>query len=356
MAHRKFEHDKIETTMPTWHGLESRCEVITLENNWLRDWDLTPTPLFFQDSAPAMSVEADDDNQGAQWTLSRCTDNAKIQIGAPYNPATFRPISNGEFLSLVEQSISGTDHKIVSVGSVRNRGRVFLSIELQGMEKFKAGGREFSAFLNYGNGHDKSSVLWVNTSNICTVCDNTFSANLFEVENKRKDSQTDSKDDLKIRVRHTKNAAMRFPAIAQIVDKAIGVQAEFALAMESAEKVSLNADSARKLFAGFVAPLEAEKLSTRAENTVDRLVMLFSHGNGNQGRNLGDAFHAVTDYYTHESAGGENKEKQFLSSEFGSAGQRKQDFFSLIRDDKKRTMSEKLAEISKRGESLLATV
>ena len=181
MAHRKFEHDEIEGTSLFWHGLNIVREEITLADNCLRKWDLVPTPLYFADGTPAFSEENEDGKVSPQWTLARCTDKPSLQIGAPYNPATFRPISNSEFLKLVEDSIAGTDHKIVSVGSVRNRGRVFLSVELKGMEKFKAGGREFSAFLNFGNGHDKSSVLWLNTSNTCTVCDNTFSMNLFHL-------------------------------------------------------------------------------------------------------------------------------------------------------------------------------
>ena len=353
MAHRLFKHDKHQATKQAWHGLSEIRPEITLQDNWLRDWDLVSTPLFFADGSPALSVEADKDTQAKQWTISRCNDKPALQIGAPYNPGSFRPITNAEFLSLVEASIAGTDHKIVSVGSVRNRGRVFLSIELQGMDKFKAGGREFSAFLNYGNGHDKSSVLWINTSNVCTVCDNTFSMNLFEVENKRQDSQLESKDDLKIRVRHTKNAALRFPEIAKIIDKAIGVQAEFALAMEAADKLQISEDKARQIFAGFVAPVGAESLSTRAENTVSRLVELFKSGNGNSGRNVGDLFHAATDYYTHESAGGEDRAKQFLSSEFGSGSTRKLEFYNLVRDDKQRTAGEKLEATAKRGEALL---
>lgn len=354
MAHRLFEHDMHEATKQAWHGLSVIREEITLADNWLRKWDIVPTPLFFADGLPAYSVEPDAETKAQQWTVSRCNDKPTLQIGAPYNPGSFRPISNAEFLSLVEASISGTSHKIVSVGSVRNRGRVFFSIELKGMEKFKAGGREFSAYLNYGNGHDKSSVLWINTSNTASICDNTFSMNLFAVEAKREESQTESKDDIKARVRHTKNAAMRFPELAKIVDKAIGVQAEFALAMEQAEKLEISEDKARQVFAGFVAPIGAEELSTRAENNVSRMVELFKSGAGNSGRTMGDLFHAATDFYSHESAGADNPAKQFLSSEFGKGLTDKQRFFDLIRNDKQRTAFDKIEGIAKRGETLLA--
>ena len=351
MAHRLFEHDRHEAITQAWHGLSVIRPEISIRENWLTQWDIAPTPLFFGDNVPAYS-ETDEKGQGtAQWTIARCTDKPTLQIGAPYNPATFRPISNAEFLKLVEDSIAGTEHKIVSVGSVRNRGRVFLSVELRGMEKFKAGGREFSAYLNFGNGHDKSSVLWLNTSNTCTVCDNTFSMNLFSVENKRETSQTENKEDLKVSKRHTKNVVMQFPEIAKAIDKAIGVQAEFALAMEQAEKTEIPVDKAREIFAGFIAPDGAKELSTRAENNIERLVQLFQHGAGNSDRTLGDVFHAATDFYTHESAGANNAEKQFLSSEFGKGAMDKQRFFGLVSGPKS---ADRLAATIARGHELLA--
>lgn len=338
MAHRKFENDKIQTVMPTWHGLEERKDIITLEDNWLTEWDLSPAPLFFEGG------------EASGFSVLRCTDDAAIRIGGAYNPETFKPIDNAAFLALIGKSIAGTKHEIVSVGSVRNRGRVFLTLKLNGMEKFKAAGREFSAYLNFGNGHDKSSVLWVNTSNTCTVCDNTFSANLFSVEASQKSgSQTEEKE-IKISLRHTKNANMRFPEVSNLIDKAIGVQAEFALAMEEAAKISIPETTARQVFAGFVAGKEAKKLRTRAENTSERLFQLFKGGAGNNGRNIADLISAVTDYYTHESAGGDNRAKQFVSSEFGSANAKKAEFFALARNP------ERLKDTAKRGAELLATV
>ena len=119
--------------------------------------------------------------------------------------------------------------------------------------------------------------------------------------------------------------------------------------MESLANQTVTADNVREIFTGFVAPVDAEKLSTRAENTVDRLVSLFNGGAGNNGRNMADAFSAVTDYYTHESSGGENKEKQFLSSEYGAGAQRKAEFFSLVSKG-----GDRLVNIAKRGAELIA--
>jgi hypothetical protein len=325
MAHRIEKHDKQEGTTQGWHGLTVIREIITLADNWLRQWEILP-------------VRLDKRGQPSKWTILECSDVPELEIGQPYNPDTFHPVNNADFLRLVGDSIGGTGHEIVSVGSVRNRGRVFVSIRLNGMDKFKAAGREFSAFLNFGNGHDKSSVLWVNTSNTCTVCDNTFSANLFSVEDKSA-KQTGPADDVKMRLRHTKNAEMRFPALATLIDKAVGVQAEFALELDRIAKVEIAPVVAQDIFAGFigrnVSKADLDKgLSSRARNTVTRLSGLFADAKqGNSGRNLADAFNAVTDYYTHESSGGEDKGRQFLSSEYGAGQVAKSEFWQTVRDE-----------------------
>ena len=337
MAHRIEEFDKQQGTQMGWHGLTIIKRVITLADNWLRDWETVETPLFFQDGTES------------GFNVLRCND-ADLTIGSPYNPETFRPIGNKDFLGLVEASIGGTPHEIVSVGSVRNRGRVFLSIKLNGLETFKAAGRNFSAYLNFGNGHDKSSVLWVNTSNTCTVCDNTFSANLFSVEDKRQNTG----DDIKTRLRHTKNVTLRFPALSDMIDKAIGVQAEFSAELNRLSLIPIESAPVRELFAGFIgrnvpSPELDKGLSTRSQNTVTRLESLYRNGSkGNRGESLADAFSAVTDYYTHESSGGEDKGRQVLSSEYGAGQTAKADFWQAVRVDDKRQ------GLIVRGQTLLA--
>ena len=324
MAHRIEQNDQQQGIQQAWHGLTKIKPVITLEDNWLTEWDVQPILL-------------EKRGKPSKWAVLECSDIPDVEIGQPYNPETFKPVDNKSFLELVRASIAGTSHEIVSVGSVRNRGRVFVSTKLNGMEAFVAGGRSFSAYLNFGNGHDKSSVLWVNTSNTCTVCDNTFSSNLFSVENKH----SDNSDDIRIRQRHTKNAIMRLPEMAKLIDKAIGVQAEFQLEFQKLSQVPLSSPVATNLFAGFLgrritdAKTVEKGLSTRANNTILQLVNLYESDKGNGGSTRADAFSAVTDYYTHYSSGKDtNPMRQFLSSEYGSGQQSKADFWRLVtRDD-----------------------
>jgi len=335
MAHRILKYDMQEGTTQAWHGLTQVRENITLDDNWLRRWDIQPVTLQKK-------------GQDTRWRILECSDVPELEIGLAYNSETFRPITNVEFLGLIRDSVAGTEHRIVSVGSVRNRGRVFCTLELMGKEKFQAAGREFNAYLNFGNGHDKSSVLWTNTSNTCTVCDNTFSMNLFAVENAQSDNPG-----LVIRQRHTNQAIFRFPMIASLIDKAAGVQAEFAQAMNIMAGQPLKAEAVRQLFAGHVgrdiAPALVDKgPSSRGTEKVDRLSELFVCGRGNHGENIADAVMAVTDFYTHESVRGGDKNRQFTSSEYEAGAIAKREFFTMAQDQVK------MEDMINQGAALLA--
>src|SRR4029450_11740210 len=169
--HNIEENDRQEGIEQAWHHLTVIRPDFSLERNWLREWDVEPRPTFIR--------KADGDLIEIPFRQLFCRDAESILVGSPYNPDTYKPLLNSEFLALAEDCVSGSGHKLVSGGSVRNRGRTFLSFKIEGLESFEAGGRHFDAYLNFGNGHDKSSVIWANTSNTCSVCDNTFSANLY---------------------------------------------------------------------------------------------------------------------------------------------------------------------------------
>ena len=127
--------------------------------------------------------------------------------------------------------------------------------------------------------------------------------------------------------------------LSEAIEKHIGVSAEFNNAMQKAESELVTATEAREVFAGFEhrekqVPTEFSKTgATRLTNTVDRLENLFHYGRGNVGASRYDLLNAVTDYYTHESAGGDDVAKQFNSSEFGAGAKRKGEFFQVISDE-----------------------
>lgn len=347
---RIFKYDKQQGTTDAWHHKTEVLPFISLDTCFLSRWDYV-----------SRSIKDADSGELLPWKYLVCSDVPSLKVGAPYNPDSFTPVTNAAFLDMVRASIGGTDHKVVSVGSVRNRGRVFVSIELVGMEKFEAAGRKFGAFLNFGHGNDKSSVIWVNTGNVCTVCDNTFSMNLFQVVQKNEGSQTEDRHGLRVCQRHTKNVELKLPEIATLIDKAVGVQAEFAKALNELQAIPCSKSLATDMFAGFVGrtvPIikpedidETHKqagLSGRARNTVNRLVELFETGKGNNGRDMSDTFGAVTDFYSHESSGGNDPFKQVLSSDYGAGLEAKQLFWNRVKDYEGREA------LITRGQTLLA--
>lgn len=314
MAHRIEKRDTQQGRHMAWHNLTEIVRDLDLDNNVLRrQWDIEEVPLSIPDGTvtPFKILVGSDD---------------KEVIGKPF-ANTYKPITNSQFLDAIKEATAGIKGLVVeSVGSVCNRGRVFVSLSLKESSAYKIGHREFQEFLNFGNAHDQSSVLWVNNTNTCTVCNNTFSYNLMA-----KDSQVD------VRVFHRGDVEFKLANMAEIIDAHLGSQAHFKAEFERLMQKDISVDNARNLFAGWSLRNDSEKeLTSRGINKVNRLTELFTSGAGNLGKNRADAFSAVTDYFTHESTrgGGANVGRQFVSSEFGIGRAAKDNFWDVIRDDR----------------------
>lgn len=313
MAHGISKRDRQQARHMGWHGLTEIKADLDLKDNWLTKWDIQEVEL--QTTAgvevPFKILTATDDNEF---------------IGKPF-AGTYTPVNNKAFLDMIGEAISGVKGAIVeSVGSVNNRGRVFVSISIKGMEKFKVGDRVFHDYLNFGNGHDQTAAVWANASNICTVCDNTFSMNL------------NGEQDIKCKVKHSKDVVARLDNIVEIIDAYAGTQAKFKAEFERLLNEPMKADKARNLFAGWMIRSNSDEgndLGPKTLTKVNRLTELFESGRGNTGSNRADAFSAVTDYYTHESTrnGGRNVARQVFSSDFGLGRMAKTSFWNTIRSD-----------------------
>lgn len=302
MSHEITAIDKQQGTFQAWHGLTEVIPDLSLDSSWLAGWDVVSRPLFIGE------------NIATPYSLLTASDNPAIQIGVPFTES-YSVISNKEFLDVIRESLVGIDGiKLVSIGSVCGRNRTFASFEIDAA-LHKVGDREFKQYWTVLNSFDKSSVFADVFSNVCTVCNNTFRMNL----------ENSGKAD---RVKHTKFAKRKLLDIPAKVNAALGAAAEFNRIFTQLEDTPVKVDTAERIFAGFLGG--GEEMSTRAVNTVGRLVNLFQVGAGNRGETLGDVFSAVTDYYSHESSGGDDKMKQWVSSEFGVAADKKAEFLPLI--------------------------
>ncbi len=326
MSHRIEGADKQEGIEQAWHGLTVIRPDLDLDHNWLRQWEIMAVPTF---------IEQDGVRTELPFQQLVASDDPRVIIGAPFADS-FRPIRNSEFLGMLQEAFAGTAPQLASIGTIRSRGRRFASFKLEQLETYRAGGREFKAYLNVGDGLDKSSVLWVNTSNICVVCNNTFNMNLWSEEGQI------------VRQRHTRNISVRLPEISKLIDQAVGVQHEFANAFESMAAMPVNRGQARYIYAGFVTRVEQPPVSTRTMSVIDRLTDLFATGPGNRGESCADLFSGMTQYYTHEASGkSRNPLRQIESSDFGNGAERKAEFWKEVRS------KEALNELERKGAMLL---
>jgi hypothetical protein len=276
-----------------------------------------------------------------------CSDDNQI-AGKPV-AATYQAISNERFFGLCQSGLAGTGAIIESAGTIMDRSRRFLTIKLPN-DATTIGKRVFKNRISIIDSIDGSTYLYgVNTST-CVVCANTARIVM-----------DDKTGEFRFRLRHTGALDTKIIDMEKTIEGLVGVQAQFNAAMAAADSEPLASADARNLFAGWLGE-GADELSTRATNTVERLVELHRGGAGNAGETLLDGIGAVTDFYSHESSGAQEKDgfrwKQWNSSEFGAGAKAKTDFIqSVITADKGRFVELNrvgIADLQRRGAQLLA--
>jgi len=313
MAHQIGKNDAQEGIQMAWHKL-TKVGPIDIKNCFLTSWDAEKRPLF------------NSLGQQTDFMEVACTDDPSIVIGTPVHKDSYSLISNKEFLGIIEESLlTVAGSTVASVGSVCDRARIFTTVKIEQCKEFEAAGRVFVPYLNFLSSHDKSAAFTVVASNVCTVCNNTFSYNL-----------TDKGVPFKSRVLHTKNAKPALANIDLLIGAYVGTQARFKAIMDGLGAAAVTKDMAVNFFTGLLSGKDPEgairETSTRRENQVERLTSLFESGAGNAGRTKADVFSAITDYYTHESSGGENVWRQVVSSEYGSGAAMKQRGWDILSD------------------------
>jgi len=325
MSHKIGQYDRQEGIKQAWHGLTVIKDNLTTSDNWLSEWDVEKRTMFNPDGSPS------------EWNRVTCTDNG-LYIGKPVHAETYGLITNKQFLDIVNDALlSVRGAKIDSVGSVCDRGRVFVSVSIPDLPEFRAAGREFRAYLNFINSHDQSSPFAVNASNVCVVCDNTFRYNLMDKNNKV----------FRAVVKHTKNANERLQDIDRMIDCYVGTQMRFKVLMDSLHEMRVSWWDANRFFVGLHSPTIA-KPSPQLLTKVDELERLFRTGNGNRGETLADVFSAVTDYYTHQASRSDNAWRQVESSEYGFGAEMKTRTIQVLSDSKE------YADTVMRGQQVLA--
>lgn len=309
-----------------WHGLTKIKEKLELGEGCEIRYPMTTIPLQYTFGDKIVETSA-------KQIIS--LDNG-LPIGNPVSEK-YCLISNEQMLDMIMDSLKGShETNIVSYGTVCARAKAFVSIKLS--DNIIAAGRETENVLNVTWGHGGVMAVRAMSGFTVIVCQNTLSASLHQGK------------DFSLTVKHTKNASNRLIGMSEAIDRHYGVTKEFQVAMDSLDTIDCEEETARKITAGILAPSSFERdaeISTRTINTVDRIVSLYREGAGNKGKTMADLLNGATDYFTHESSGGKDRWKQYVSSEFGSASDSKREWFSILSDDSERNA------MKTRGEQVL---
>lgn len=327
MSHEINEHDKQEGIFQAWHGKTDVKAVISLLTCWLAQWDVKPRTLW----RIITGADGTETRTDSGFQELACTDKPEVTVSKePINPDTYHVLTNAAFLAIVSDAMASIPGAIVaSVGSLCNRARIFVTLAIADVGSFQAAGREFKPYLNFLSSHDKSAEFTAVASTVCTVCNNTFSANLQNTEG----------DTLRIGIKHRPGMAGRLANVVGIIAAYYATVEHFKAVLNKLAAMPCTAKEAQAFFAGLLMDGEGRKvgdgLSTVSRNKVSRLVELFSTGAGNDGNGWDDVFQAVTDYYTHESAGpNADKLSQEETSEYKTGATKKARAYAVLQDDK----------------------
>ncbi len=323
--------DRLTTSVPTWNNTNpENIKPITLrdpERCVLASFEYLPEKLVTENG-----------NQ-TPFSILRCSDNNAI-VGVPFNPRTYKLLNNDKFLAVIEGIGAqldkiGVKWSVATTGTLNERGRIFVALKLDGFDAYKVGDREILMFLNALNSVDKS-CNWVFANNAFTVC----CANTF-----RHVLESGESASLHVRGKHSAGMDTALLDIPKIVEMFITGNEKILKTLKAFHAFPIGLTDAEEIFAAWLgnAPIEGEAmgkfalpkipLSTRTGNMIDRLTVLFAKGKGNKGETALDLFNAVTEFYTHESAGkSDNAMKQFASSEDlnGDGAKAKSDFYNTL--------------------------
>jgi hypothetical protein len=299
-----------------WHGLGTPTVDFTAPNLSKVLWAHEMAPAGIQTPNGFVAT-------GERYAVSK---DDGLPIGQAVGKNWASP-SNLELFELFSEATAGSNYKICSVLTVD--GREQFAIDAKG-DNIKAGSRDWAPYVGLHRFFGGKGKLLVKGHGKVMQCGNTtalFVSSVGDAESV-------------ISCKQTGAIFAKLPLIKAQIEKQHGVSAMFAAAMAEAESVTVKTETAARAFVGLLT--EGKALSTRSVNRSNRLVQLFKSGAGNRGENLADVFNALTDFYTHESAGSvdsaESKEdflvKQWHASEFGGAATRKSELAEMFFDAK----------------------
>ena len=301
-------------------GLEtSRDFQVGLTQAWHRSTIVEPiiTKDHFPQivAAPLTYVSNGDLRPWPGMSVPISTDDG-LPVGTAFG-ASYALFTPQDAMTYLEEVLSGTGYKVVSLGMIFNRSRWFVSFELVELAGIAPAGESF--ILSASGGLDKSQSPMFNLCHVVQVCANTvrlaragralFSSKL------------------------TKGFAGRLEASRAALADVVGMARLFNEALRGLEKAPATVDQARAVYASELVGNGADLRSTRSGNLLDDMVTGFRSGRGNSGATRLDAVNGFTEVLGQGLAGSASKRDAFSrweSSEWGGNADRKAAFVDGI--------------------------
>lgn len=296
----------------SWHGLESVTENLSTENCKLKDLNV---------KIGDMNVSIDGENLSSQYQIpciQHPTQEGKLHfLGLPFSDS-YKLFTPKEFVEFIGECFkeAGMDNKISFVTTLAEGRKMTVSRALPEADFKDARGYEIKSYINFLNSHDKTWPLFVNISEIRTVCANSASQNL---------------DCGGASCKHTPDALelfiQKFPSTLKAALDGHKNSANDYLLMS---EIPFTQNEATYFYSYLLSSgVDSEKkLATRGRNVIEEgLIPLFKNGRGIFGENAADVYCAVTEYYTHKGSIESN-------SSGGSADMKKRTCKSLLLSNK----------------------
>lgn len=354
-------------TLPSREGLKDELTATEDSGAWNRKGALVPEIKLRESSNVLARFEYVPSplilpsGRKSRYQMLTCSDNG-LEVGKPFADS-YTLIANDAFIGLAETLSAGFDklgvkHHWTTTGTLMERERQFLSLRMKGNEgetTLKLGRREFVQFINLLNSIPSNAgcTLTIANNSFCACCRNTFARVLHGRDGAK----------LYVALKHCKGMKARLAEVPLIVEAFFSDNSALFAQLKQWEAFPAGLIDAERMFAAFLNRTAKDELtdkteiSTRTANMGDKLVNLFAGTTGSKtsdGKSALDLFSAITEYYTHFSAGdSDNQWKQFQSSEAGDGLTSKQTFFEwLVKATQEKSHWEAIARV---GETLLVS-
>lgn len=296
------------------------------------NWDVQKTPMVaLLEGKYPLPIES-------HVSINRSDSNESIGVvGAGYEP-----IQNTRIWEALHQSLEGTNHEVAGGGYTHNGGRVFVQTKVKD-EDFTVNGDAFDNYVTFYSSHDGSSAFELFDTSVRMICQNTFRL-----------AKANGGRAFKLKVRHTRNADVRFENVMQHLES---IFANRRTAYEKLNKTTESGMGYSEMIAWATSFFnKSNRLSTVSSNKAHEARRLAIEGTGNSGQTAYDMFNGVTELLTHgDRHTSKDRSAVWRSSELGAGAIQKADALDhLSIDNARQDHITRGRELIYTGETLLS--